>query len=63
MTAPRIFPLEAAENDPRFSFGLIADVAAAMEQHGYPALAEYTPLDITELHLALFRFLYCGGDR
>ncbi len=62
MTLPRTFPIEAHESDPRFSLNLIADVADVLGRHGYPAFAEYTPLDVTELHLAVFRFLYQGGD-
>ncbi|MHA6798294.1 hypothetical protein [Bounagaea algeriensis] len=58
----RVFPLDPGEDDPRFSTGMIKDVASAMERHGYPPFAAYSPVDVTELHLTLFGFLYRGGD-
>jgi hypothetical protein len=50
-----VYPLPAPEADPRFTYGLIFDVADVLTSHGYP------PPDGTDwahLMLALSRFLY-----
>jgi len=59
-----MYPVAAREgdDDPRFTFGLLADVAKVVESHGYPPVT--SGLDLVELHLALFRFLYgSSADR
>lgn len=53
---PRRFPLERRTEDDRFSFGLLVDVIAVLEKHGYPP-AEHGD-DLVNLQLALFKFLY-----
>ena len=57
----RVYPMPAPEDDPRFTIGLVLDVAKVLEQHGYPPVR--AGLDIVDLQQALFRFLYVGGDR
>lgn len=57
----RRFPIPVRADDPRFTFGLLIDVARVLNEHGYPNLAEGyddAGLDLVELHLALFGFLY-----
>ena len=55
MTA-RLFPLPPADDDARFTFGLILDVRDVLTQHGYPQMTSGD--DLVELQQALFRFLY-----
>jgi hypothetical protein len=45
----------ADDNDPRFTFGLVLDVARVLERHGYPKLNGGR---FIELQQALFAFLY-----
>ncbi len=54
----RLYPVVPAEgdDDPRFTFGLIFDVALVIEDYGYPPIR--SGLDLVDLELALFRFLY-----
>lgn len=51
------YPLPAPTDDPRFSFGLLLEVAAALTAAGYP---ELTATDLVELQQALLRFLYAN---
>lgn len=61
MTAEeRVYPLSAGQ-DPRFTLGLALDVAAVLEQHGYPPVR--AGLDLVDLQQALYRFLYVGNER
>ncbi|RSM58953.1 hypothetical protein DMH03_23935 [Amycolatopsis sp. WAC 01376] len=53
---PRSYPLDPPESDPRFTFGLVLDVAAVLTAHGYPPLAGGA--EHVDLQQALFRFLY-----
>ena len=46
-------------DDPRFTVGLVCDVARLVTKQGYPPL---TGRDLVELQRMLFRFLY-DGDR
>jgi hypothetical protein len=46
------------DDDPRFTAGLLFDVAQVIEAHGYPVAKGH---DLVELHVALFRFIYQGG--
>lgn len=57
----RRFPLAARDNDARFTFGLVLDIASVIEGRGYP---EVTANDLVELRQALFGFLYrtAAGD-
>jgi hypothetical protein len=54
MTEPT-YPLPRTANDPRFTFGLLVDVADALTSRGYPSM---TGEDLVELQQTLFRFLY-----
>ncbi|MFJ2575214.1 hypothetical protein [Kitasatospora aureofaciens] len=54
--APAAYPLPAPDDDRRFTFGLVLDVATALEAHGYPPVASGP--DLLNLQQALFRFLY-----
>jgi|GEM_PF-3556175 len=48
-------PRPARDHDPRFTYGLVLDVADVLCQHGYPRPAD---TDWADLMLALFRFIY-----
>ena len=48
------------ETDPRFTLGLVVDVAAVLERHGYPR-PEGT--DWADLEVALYRFFYKSSGR
>lgn len=55
---PRVYPVLGpgpGQDDKRFTFGLMLDVATVLKQHGYP---EINGLDFVDLQQALFRFLY-----
>ncbi|MEU0794715.1 hypothetical protein ABZ342_32030 [Amycolatopsis sp. NPDC005961] len=54
---PRIYPLPQPEHDPRFTIGLVLDVADVLAAHGYPPLSDGGD-DHVHLQQALFRFLY-----
>lgn len=57
----RRYPLGPADDDPRFTFGLIVDVARVLAEHGYPPMSdEYAGIgrDLSGLQQALFGFLY-----
>jgi hypothetical protein len=50
------YPLpRPADDDPRFTNGLVFDIADVLAAHGYPRPAH---TDWADLMLALFRFLY-----
>ena len=51
----RVYPLPDEDDDPRFVFGFIDDVASVFEQHGFPRPSGW---DLLELRQTLFRFLY-----
>uniref|UniRef100_UPI003F498B27 hypothetical protein n=1 Tax=Streptosporangium sp. CA-235898 TaxID=3240073 RepID=UPI003F498B27 len=53
--APNAYPVRYDGSDPRFTFGLAADVAAVLEAADYPKLSSD---DFVELQLVLYRFLY-----
>ena len=55
----RAFPIEMKpdDNDPRFTFGFILDVAAVLRRHGFPDAAD-SGADFVGLRQALFGFLY-----
>lgn len=54
--APAVYPLPALDDDGRFTFGLVRDLAAVLAEHGYPPIT--SGLDHLRLRQALFRFLY-----
>jgi len=47
------------DGDPRFTYGLLDEVAGVIEAHGYPKIMNGP--DLMELHVGLFRFLYGEG--
>ena len=62
MTAGR-FPVAvpAGVTDARFTLGLSLDIANVLAKHGYPDMTstyDGQGLDLVDLQLALFRFLY-----
>lgn len=61
--AERAYPLPRPESggDPRFSMGLLADVARVIRDHGYPPVTAGG--DLADLQQALFGFLYGTGRR
>ncbi|WP_069883465.1 hypothetical protein [Streptomyces luteocolor] len=53
----RQYPIRpVSDDDARFTFGLTADVAQVLEEHGYPKVEN--GLDFVDLQQALYRFLY-----
>lgn len=54
-TAASIYPLAAANDDPRFSLGLVLDVADVLVAHGYPRPGTE---DWVDLQQALYGFLH-----
>nr|WP_114451496.1 hypothetical protein [Halopolyspora algeriensis] len=61
----RRYPVAHTDHDPRFTTGLVLDVARVLEQHGYPGFrgpfAADNAADLVELQQALLAFLYTGG--
>ena len=56
------YPMPAEEQgvtDSRFTFGLAADVAKVLTDHGYP---EVDPVEHVRLISYLYRFLYVDED-
>ena len=49
------YPLPVPADDPRFSYGLLFDIADVLTRHGFPHPAG---ADWADLMLALSRFLY-----
>jgi hypothetical protein len=58
---PRAYPLPPTADDPRFTVGLLIDVAKVLEAHGYPPVR--AGLDLVDLQQALHSFLYRRGAR
>ena len=56
MSADRRYPMPVLENDDRFTFGLVLDVADVLHRHRYPKLTSGD--DFVALQQVLFRFLY-----
>ncbi|MEV6644559.1 hypothetical protein [Amycolatopsis sp. NPDC051371] len=54
---PRTYPLPQLDDDSRFTFGLVLDVADVLAAHGYPPLSGGGD-DHVQLQQARFRFLY-----
>jgi hypothetical protein len=54
----RNYPLARPESDPRFNFGLLLEVARAVQGQGYP---EFTGRDLVDLRQKLFEVLYAEG--
>ena len=52
----RLYPMPAPTDDPRFTYGLLADAVKVLERHGYPRPTSGG--DLTALQTALFGFLY-----
>lgn len=57
MTSSSTYPLPrpADDHDPRFTYGLVSDIADVLTAHGYPHPAD---TDWADLMLALLRFIY-----
>jgi hypothetical protein len=54
------YPLPRPDHDPRFTYGLVFDIAVVLATHGYPRPAH---TDYADLMLALFRFIYQPSQR
>ncbi|RFU82884.1 hypothetical protein DY218_30575 [Streptomyces triticagri] len=52
---------EGGDDDPRFTFGLLHDVRMAIQSHDYPEISN--GLDLVDLQMALFGFLYGTNER
>lgn len=55
----RQYPIPAPDDDGRFTFGLILEVADVLAAHGYPKVTSGD--DFVELQQVLFRFLYSSA--
>ncbi|QGK72450.1 hypothetical protein GIY23_20640 [Allosaccharopolyspora coralli] len=56
--------MATVDDDPRFTLGLVLDVAEVLERHGYPAFrgpCAVGTADLVDLQQTLFAFLYTGG--
>lgn len=53
---PSAYPLPRPADDPRFTVGLLADLADVLVAHGYPRPA--SGQDFITLQSAMFAFLY-----
>jgi hypothetical protein len=58
-TPQPVYPLPAPDDDPRFTYGLIFDVADVLTSHGFP---RPDGTDWAHLMTALVRFLYQPGQ-
>ncbi|MEU5946344.1 hypothetical protein ABZ793_12370 [Micromonospora sp. NPDC047465] len=61
----RRYPIPRPADDPRFTFGLVLDVAGVLAEHGYPSMAEsYDGCgpDLLALQDALFGLIYAPTD-
>ena len=56
MSHDRRYPIPPPEDDDRFTFGLVLEVADVLAGHRYPKLTSGD--DFVALQQALFRFLY-----
>jgi hypothetical protein len=57
-TAPRAYPVSRGNRiDPRFTDGLLCDVADVLADHGYPVIAMGSG-DYEELGWTLWRFIF-----
>ncbi|HEY3143114.1 MAG TPA: hypothetical protein VGJ86_18390 [Acidimicrobiales bacterium] len=54
-THPPAYPVPNPGQDPRFTHGLLFDIAEVLHRHGYPQPAG---TDWADLMLALSRFIY-----
>ncbi|GDY28767.1 hypothetical protein [Gandjariella thermophila] len=62
----RRYPVKPMEDgdDPRFTFGLVLEVAEVLAKHGYPSPADPScAMDFVDLRQMLFRFLYAEDRR
>ena len=61
MSIERIYPMPRPEDDVRFTYGLLSDVANVLVRHGYER--PEAGGDLVALQLSLFGFLYASpGD-
>ncbi|MDI3408852.1 hypothetical protein [Streptomyces cavernicola] len=61
MTADmKVYPLVQGCGS-RFTVGLLHDVRTVLEDHGYPEISN--GLDLLDLQMALYGFLYGNGER
>ncbi len=56
----RAYPLPGPADLPKFTFGLVVDVAEVLDRHGYPPP---TGADLAALQQVLFGFLHGGEVR
>lgn len=50
------YPIPRPEEDPRFTVGLVMDVAKVLAEHGFPPVTDGG--DLVRLQQALFGFVY-----
>jgi hypothetical protein len=58
-TPPATYPLPPPTDDPRFTYGLLNDIAEALQHNGFPRPAG---TDWADLMTALHRFLYAPKE-
>jgi len=55
----KAFPVQVtSDDDPRFTFGLVVEVAEVLARRGFPDATVGSGADFVALRQALFRFLY-----
>lgn len=54
-TSPPTYPLPPPADDPRFTYGLLHDIAEALQHNGFP---RSTGTDWANLLIALHQFIY-----
>lgn len=55
------YPLDVADgNDPRFTLGVVIDIAGVLAAHGYPPIT--AGADIVRLQQALYGYLYGAAE-
>lgn len=63
----RRYPITPPDQDHRFTFGLVLDVAKVLAAHDYPPITadiyDGNGADLFDLQTALFRFLYARTPR
>ena len=62
-----VYPVQplGGDEDPRFTFGLVLDVARVLAAHGFPDLTDLavaSGADLVELQQGLYRFVYTGRE-
>lgn len=64
MADARAYPVpDPGGSDPRFTHGLLGELAELLQRHGYADVHTMQGQDWVDLQQALYRFLYGGETR